>query len=575
MQNKPLHFKQAVLAQTLLTGKALLCLLLLLMVGYFSSLPDILKNISAATSGFSNGGNNTVKTVAAFFADADSDDDGIPDAIEGTTDPDGDGVNNSLDLDSDNDGIPDIIEAGGTDTNNDGKADGVVDADLDGLIDIYDPSEGGTALTNRDMDGDGIPNSRDRDSDGDGIPDVEEAGFPHGTGLAIISGSIGVNGWSVTVDAMLSINLTNSDGDIYPNYLDIDSDNDGITDNVEGQFTDTYILPSGFDADGDGIDDSYDQEKIDPFNLIYNYQGLIPVNFQGAVDVLPDYIDPDTDDDNIPDIIEGHDANKDNIADYTLLGTDADGDGLDDAFDLVTGPNVKNEGMNGIPTPPFAFDNEPANPPNPGARGPLQMTLPNDLDRTWRIRASTLPVTLLSFGAEKQADNSILLSWNAENEVGLKEYILERSTDGVNFQSVATVAVKGGLRPAYVNLDNTANQAGTKLYYRLKQVDIDGRITYSRILSVNLIPISGISLVMTPNPAQDNVALKIAAAKKRTALVNIIDYQGRVLAAQRISIAKGDNIIPLRDATRLANGIYTVLVNTGEEKIAAKLIIQK
>ena len=50
----------------------------------------------------------------------------------------------------------------------------------------------------------------------------------------------------------------NSDGDGIANYLDLDSDNDGITDNVEAQTTAGYIAPSGVDANGDGVDDAYD-----------------------------------------------------------------------------------------------------------------------------------------------------------------------------------------------------------------------------------------------------------------------------------------------------------------------------
>lgn len=86
---------------------------------------------------------------------------------------------------------------------------------------------------------------------------------------------------------------------------------------------------------------------------------------------------------------------------------------------------------------------------------------------------------------------------------------------------------------------------------------------------------SGITLLVTPNPAGNNVTLKISSDKKRTALVNIVDNQGRIVATQRISIANGDNIIALADVSRLINGAYTVLVNTGEERLFEKLVIQK
>jgi hypothetical protein len=567
MQIRPLHLKKNVLNRTLLTRNALNYLLL---IGFFSSLPVTAKDSPAPIPGLSKAAGNTAH---AFYAEEDTDDDGLPDLVEGVTDKDGDGINNSLDLDSDNDGIPDLIEAGGVDTDNDGKADGSTDVNGNGLIDTYDPAAGGTALANGDMDGDGLPNVLDLDSDGDGIPDVEEAGIAHGPGAAIASGTLGADGWSDTVDALASLTLTNTDSDARPNYLDIDSDNDGITDNVEGQFTNQYVLPSGVDTDNDGIDNSYDVTN----NLFYNSDGIEPVNFQGAVDALPDYIDPDTDDDGVSDLIEGHDATQNGVADYPLTGTDTDGDGLDDAFDLAVGPNSKNEGMDGT-IPPFFSGNPPADPPAPlGSRGPLQKVVSGDLDRAWRTIAIgvTLPLTLMKFSAEKQAGNTILITWQAQHEVNFKEYILERSTDGSNYTTVTIVPGKGGQVAQYAYTDNQGLQTGAKLYYRLRQVDINEQFTYSRILAVSLQPLHGITMLVTPNPSNGNAALKVSSDRKRTALINIIDGQGRVLAAQRAGIANGDNIIMLTAAGRLAGGTYTVVLNTGEEKVSTKLIIQK
>ncbi len=119
-------------------------------------------------------------------------------------------------------------------------------------------------------------------------------------------------------------NPTDSDGDGVPDYLDIDSDNDGIPDNVEAQSTAGYIPPSGQDNNGNGLDDNYEQNGL---------FGLFPVDTDG--DSLPDYLDEDSDNDNIPDIVEGHDYDFDGIADFVFLGSDKDKDGLDDGFEGV------------------------------------------------------------------------------------------------------------------------------------------------------------------------------------------------------------------------------------------------
>tara|TARA_R110002096_G_scaffold387403_4_gene581585 strand:+ start:15828 stop:20795 length:4968 start_codon:yes stop_codon:yes gene_type:complete len=197
-------------------------------------------------------------------------------------DSDGDGIIDRLDLDADNDGIPDIVEAGGVDADGDGMVDTFVDTDGDGWANTFDPDNGGTPL-----------------SDGD------------------------------------------SDGDGFPNRIDIDSDNDGIIDNIEAQAsTSTPIVPSGSDADGDGIDDAFDPDLSNSL--------LVPVNTDGTDE--PDYLDTDSDNDGYSDLIEAYDTSNNNIANTNLSGTDSDNDGLDDAFDLVNGINSSSNVTNGTQT---------------------------------------------------------------------------------------------------------------------------------------------------------------------------------------------------------------------------------
>lgn len=120
-------------------------------------------------------------------------------------------------------------------------------------------------------------------------------------------------------------NPTDTDDDGIPDYLDIDSDNDGIPDNVEAQTTVGYIPPSGEDRNTNGLDDAYE----DNGNL-----GIFPVDTDN--DFLADYLDDDSDNDNVPDYIEGHDVNQDGIPDVVIIGSDKDLDGLDDAYEGTT-----------------------------------------------------------------------------------------------------------------------------------------------------------------------------------------------------------------------------------------------
>jgi hypothetical protein len=232
-----------------------------------------------------DGAGNRQSVNISLTIDLDMDNDGIPDAVEGTRDTDGDGTPDYQDTDSDGDGIPDIDEEqrvpplSGIDSDGDGIDDvldvdqtGGADTDGDGVDDLLAPS---------DLDGDGLPDYRDTDTDGDGIADATE-----GAG--------------------------DTDGDGVADYRDLDSDNDGIPDAMESDFDSDgdgradYIDP---DSDNDGIPDSVEAGSLPPFDT--------------DGDGLDDYIDPDSDNDGISDLEEGRTS-----------GSDTDNDGIDDTFDV-------------------------------------------------------------------------------------------------------------------------------------------------------------------------------------------------------------------------------------------------
>lgn len=303
----------------------------------------------------------------------DADGDGIPNAFDAdyctlngngacaSLDADGDGVPNLYDLDSDNDGIADVTENGGPDPDGNGvvgsgPSAALADSDNDGLADIADPTTGGTAINLLNFDGDGAANAYDLDADDDGILDVVESG----SSLIDANGDGQVDGADTDGDGIVDVtNLdapgssdfggtfvvaTNTDGISGPDYLDIDADNDGIVDIVEGQATATYVAPTNSDSDNDGVDDAYDAI------VGFGAAGNAPVNTDGQD--LPDYLDLNTDNDLQTDAVEGWDTDGDNIANIGPGGADADNDGLDDDYDQNT---ASPEPTNG--TTPVSYPN--------------------------------------------------------------------------------------------------------------------------------------------------------------------------------------------------------------------------
>ncbi len=158
-------------------------------------------------------------------------------------DHDGDGNPDFLDLDSDNDSIPDVIEAG------------LLDEDEDGFA---DPGQEPT-ISPPDSDGDGVKDVHDLDDDNDGLTDAAEAGSLDADGNGIVDDFMDADGDGYNdATAADPAPLPDTDGDGLPDYLDTDSDNDGISDTTEAGLPDADedgMIDDFNDDNGDGLDD--------------------------------------------------------------------------------------------------------------------------------------------------------------------------------------------------------------------------------------------------------------------------------------------------------------------------------
>jgi hypothetical protein len=498
----------------------------------------------------------------------------------GNIDLDGDGIPNFIDLDSDNDGIPDFVESGGTDSNNDGKPDGAfVDANGDGIHDSYvgagaliitgtDGNNDGKADSwpNKNFDMDLRPNAYDIDADGDGIVDVIEAGLPDANLNGIVDGTIGTDGWSTTVSAMAALNIRyTADGDALPDYLDIDSDGDGIPDNIEGQPTATYKLPTLTDADGDGLALPYDNTPA-----AFGGSGIFVYDHDG--DGLPDYRDLDTDGDGQLDIYEGNDFNLNHIADdlVTPTGLDTDGDGLDNRFDSLTSTTNK-KGTSYM----MGTNGSTSGDATPGTRAPVQKKTAGQLDRDWRYVGTVLPVQILSFTGVLQGTN-VALKWSIIAAKEIDRYEIERSTDNSTYIKVGTVTDTPPLnvQKDYASGDYVGNLNSEIIYYRLKVIAKTGEIKYSNILVIRR-TLTKSPVVLMPNPARDYVSVRFPADKDGEAMIRIVDNVGKTILTQRAAVGRGINTVQVNNLTRFSSGVYNLQIFIGNDVITEKLVITR
>jgi hypothetical protein len=509
----------------------------------------------------------------------------------GAQDLDGDGIPNYLDLDSDNDGIPDVIEAGGTDANNDGKEDGYTDMDSDGFSDNVDGDVGNnliaenasnsllrtgpdTAPVNgradnypyKNFDNDKRANPYDIDSDMDGIVDVIEAGFADTDYNGFVDGPVGADGWNIAINALPSLNLLNSDGVGNPNYLDIDSDGDGIPDNIEGQTTLGYKFPTYLDNDNDGLDNAYD---LAPFAATFGGAGIALADKDG--DGIPDYIDLDTDSDGVPDIVEGNDFNLNGIADdiVTPTGLDTDGDGLDNRFDSLN--SVTNlRGTSYM----MGTGGSLVGDPTPGTKSPVQKFTPAQPERDWRYVTYLLPLQYLQFtGAENQ--NNVTLSWSIISSLPLDVFEIERSIDNVHYQKIGTQSADMPLDVMrnFSGNDNIDNINSNLFYYRLKVIAKNRQVKYSNVVQI-LKSNTKKWVNIHPNPASNEAFLNFYSDSESEVIISVKDNLGKVLFTQKLKARKGNNSFPMTGLSYYRDGVYSVQLLMNKEVFTVRLIIQ-
>lgn len=179
---------------------------------------------------------------------------------------------------------------------------------------------------------------------------------------------------------------------------------------------------------------------------------------------------------------------------------------------------------------------------------------------------ATLPVTLTYFTAEERT-GSILLKWATAQEINNAYFDVERSVDGNAFTKIATIQGAGNSNENldYQFTDFNITSSG-KIQYRLKQVDIDGKFEYSKIVTVRY-SVANRAINIYPNPARDQLNILLTADMNQARL-NVVNTAG--VNMYTLQVKRQAQI----DVSRWPNGVYFIVVQSGNEKIQTRIVKQ-
>ncbi len=177
-----------------------------------------------------------------------------------------------------------------------------------------------------------------------------------------------------------------------------------------------------------------------------------------------------------------------------------------------------------------------------------------------------LPITITSFDA-KLVSNKVNLKWTAENPQGFSHFVIERSTNGLNFSPIGQVT---NLDPAaYIFTDNNLPQA-SNIYYRLKLVDIDDKYNYSAVVNVKLG--QAYRALIYPNPVSQKLQLNFSEPLTGNSKMQVFNSTGAVVITQTIS-ANSSNYST--NVSNLPAGKYYVTILNNRQSIRTSFVISR
>jgi len=179
---------------------------------------------------------------------------------------------------------------------------------------------------------------------------------------------------------------------------------------------------------------------------------------------------------------------------------------------------------------------------------------------------SVLPVNFTSFYVSKSGQN-IQLTWSTDKEMNNSHFDVERSFNGIEWKKIAMIVGEGNSNNTNNYSYNDKNTSGPVVYYRLRQVDIDGKSIYSSIKTIRT------GEIISPVKIygfQKNVVIDLNTTIKSNIKVSVYNNSGQILSEQSYSNATYKINLNLQ---HLSSGAYVVRVTDNKGLSEVKKVI--
>jgi hypothetical protein len=184
------------------------------------------------------------------------------------------------------------------------------------------------------------------------------------------------------------------------------------------------------------------------------------------------------------------------------------------------------------------------------------------------LATTPLPLQFVSFTAKLQ-NNKGLLEWRTANELNCDYFDIEKSTNGRNFTAIGRVEAKNAASNGYTFIDEQLSN-GTN-YYRLLQVDKDGKSTYSTTVTLNTNKQNAEVFTVYPNPVKQQATVNITSNTEQRVTLQVYNTLGKIVYSKSVQLFSGNQSINL-DMKQLPAGVYSISLIGNDRVITQKLI---
>jgi hypothetical protein len=188
---------------------------------------------------------------------------------------------------------------------------------------------------------------------------------------------------------------------------------------------------------------------------------------------------------------------------------------------------------------------------------------------------NVLPIKLMNFSADK-INTDVQLKWAAAEALRFSHFEVERSMNGMTFVVIGKVNLQqtgiGRTSYNYTDAGILNTTPNSMLYYRLKMVDVDEHVEYSKIVTVTVDQNRGKLVKAYPDPFINEITVRTEIMQAGKITLSLSDVWGRVVQSMNAYLPSGGNTLPFFPPVQLPKGIYFLRVEINDKITTLKLV---